>query len=51
MKRIFQLIPIFCIALVVQARADERTTLFEALGLRLVSITDSMTEKAVCALC
>ena len=48
--KILRLIPIFCIAVAFHARADERTTLFDALGLRLVSITDSMTDKKQCAL-
>jgi hypothetical protein len=48
--KLLRLIPILCIALVVHVRADDRTTLFDALGLRLVSITDSMTDKKQCAL-
>jgi hypothetical protein len=48
--RILRVILFFCIALVIQPRADDRNTLFEGLGLRLVSIVDSMTDKKQCAL-
>jgi hypothetical protein len=49
MKRAIAIL-ILCLSVGTLSRGDERTTLFEGLGLRLVSITDSMTDKKQCAL-
>lgn len=48
--KILRIILILCVGFLIQARADDRKTLFDGLGLKLVTTIDAMTDKSQCSL-